>query len=286
MRVLPRGWDLDVEVAAQPEDDGGERHQDPWDPERHRRTPDAQGLGDQERGEEGAQVDAPVEHREDLVHEVLVLLGELVTHQRGDTGLDAARPQGDQGEAGIEAGRGIVEDRQAGMSGAVEQRDVENGLVLPQEAVGEEASEKRGEVDAENEEVEDRLGPRLALRLAWDLVPEEPVDQEHGEDVPHPVEAEPLAGLVSDDERDLRGQPGRARWTGHRQFLARSARRVEAAPLEGAVKTPFRPARADLACARLESSRGSYRWPTRSVAWTTSTSKCRTSRAKACACSR
>ena len=226
MRIAARWRDSHVQAAAHPEDQRGDTHQDARDPERDRRTEEPKRLGDQHRGEERPEVDAPIEHREDLVDELLVFRGELVADQRRYAGLDPARPQCNQDQACVEAVPIVVEDRQAGVPGAVQQRDVEDGPVLPQEAIGEKAPEQRREVDAEDEEMERGLGGRLALGLRGNVVLEQPVDEEDGEDVPHPVEAEPLARFVPDDERDLRRHP-RLRG-GHGDCLPRAGGRMEA----------------------------------------------------------
>src|SRR5262249_18050629 len=76
------------------------------------------------------------------------------------------------------------------------------------------ASQQREEVDAQDEGVEDLLGPGLALRPGDPLRRGEQQgrgDEELRQDVAHPVEREALAALVADDVGDLARQPGPVR---------------------------------------------------------------------------
>ena len=54
----------------------------------------------QQRGEEGAEIDDPVEGIEDHPGQVLVGLIKLLAHEGRHTGLDASRAQGDQEQPG------------------------------------------------------------------------------------------------------------------------------------------------------------------------------------------
>jgi hypothetical protein len=60
-----------------------------------------------QRGEERAEVDDPVERLEGRLREVLVRLVELVAHEGRDEGLDAARSERDQEQPRVEPG-GLV----------------------------------------------------------------------------------------------------------------------------------------------------------------------------------
>ena len=96
------------------------------------------------------------------------------------------------------------------MANAVDQAEVEDRVVLAQEAVGQPAAQEREEVDAEHEGVEDLLGGTLTLRLGHrfrDGEQQRRGDEELREDVAHPVERETLAALVADDVGDLFRQP-------------------------------------------------------------------------------
>src|SRR5260370_39384489 len=110
------------------------------------------------------------------------------------------------------------------MRGTVEQRDVEDGAVLPQKPIREKASQQRSEVDAEDEEMENSLGRCLTSSLRGYLILQQPIDQKYRENVAHPVKAETFSSLVSDDERDLRRKPGRERGTWHGKLLSLTGR--------------------------------------------------------------
>src|SRR5229473_1108732 len=105
------------------------------------------------------------------------------------------------------------------MPSTVEQRDVKDRAILPQKTVRKKPSQERSEVDAEDEEMENSLGRCLTNSLRGYLILQQPVDQKYRENVAHPVKAETLASLVSDDERDLRRKPGRERGIWHGGFL-------------------------------------------------------------------
>jgi hypothetical protein len=159
---------------------------------------------------EGAEVDDPVEGVERELGEVLVRLVELISHEGRDQRLDPAGSQRDQEEAEVEARRRLLEQRQAQVPKAVEDRDPEDRAVFPEEAIRQPTAEQREEVHPRHEHVEDVLG--LALGLLGREVDEERARQERRQDVPHPVEAEALAALVRDDVGDLaRHAPGAVR---------------------------------------------------------------------------
>ncbi|EAU62494.1 hypothetical protein STIAU_4702 [Stigmatella aurantiaca DW4/3-1] len=219
--VVPGGRDDDVVAAAEPVDDGGHEHQHAGDAEGHRRAQALERQRDEERGEERAEVDGPVEDGEDLLHQVLVLLGELVADHGGHARLDAARAQGDEEQARVEAGGAVLEKGQARVAHAVQQAQPEDDAVLAQEPVRQVPAEQREEVDPGHEQVEVRLGHRLPCRRVRVGVHQQVVDEEHREDVPHPVEAEPLTGLIADDVGDLRRKAAalRGEGLGHARHL-------------------------------------------------------------------
>jgi hypothetical protein len=92
------------------------------------------------------------------------------------------------------------------VAGAVDKAEPEDRVVLAEEAIGEIAAEQREEVHADHKAVKDVGCGELARGLVRDRQ-QQRRDQERRQDVPHPVEAEPLASLVRDDERDLRRHP-------------------------------------------------------------------------------
>ena len=135
---------------------------------------------------------------------MLVALVELIADEGRHQRLDAAGPERDQEQTGVEARAVVVERREAGVARAVHEREPQHRVVLAEEPVGEPAAEQREEVDADDEGVEDLLGEARALGLR--RVQQEAADQERRQDVAHPVEAEALASLVRDDVGDLARQ--------------------------------------------------------------------------------
>src|SRR5262249_40191221 len=94
--VLSRRWNLYVLMSTEPENQGRDPHQNAGNSKCDRRSKEPKRLRDQHRSEERAQIDAPVERGEHLGDEVLGLGGELVSHERRDTGLDASGAKRDQ----------------------------------------------------------------------------------------------------------------------------------------------------------------------------------------------
>src|SRR5690606_5544891 len=205
MRVAPGRRHVDVAPAPQPEHEGGDEHQRARDAERHRRAEVAQEQRRQQRGEERAEVDDPVERVEDDLGLVLVALVELVAAEAHHQRLDAAGAERDQEQAGVEAGGVVLEQRQAGVAGAIDQREPQDRVVLAEEAVGQPSPQQREEVHADHEHVEDVLGRAVALRSGRQVSQQRRADQERHQDVAHAVEAEALARLVADDVGDLAG---------------------------------------------------------------------------------
>lgn len=206
VRVLRRQRHPHIAPAAQPEHQRGHEHQDAGNAERPSRAQILQRQRDQQRGEQRAEVDDPVEAVEHHLGQVLVGLVELVAHERGHQRLDAARTQRDQAQPEEEAAAAAFEQRQAGMPGAIHQAEPQNGVVFAEEAIGQPTAEQREEKHPDHEAVQDVLGLGLAAGSA-DLLQQQRGDQELHQDVAHPVEAETLAGFVADDEGYLARQP-------------------------------------------------------------------------------
>ncbi len=194
-------WHHHVLLAAQPEHHGGDEHQAAGDAERHRCAEVVQEQRHQQRGEERAEVDDPVERVEHHLRQVLAGLVELVAHERCHQRLDAARAQRDQPQPGEKAQSVVLEDRQGSMPGAIHQAHPQHGVVLAEEAIAEPAAQQREEVHADHEGVEHVLRRQCALPLGQ--VQQQRGDQERGEDVAHPVEGKTLAAFVADDVGDL-----------------------------------------------------------------------------------
>jgi hypothetical protein len=135
---------MHVFFAADPENQRGDRHQDAGNAEGHGRTVVAQEDRHQQRGEEGAEVDDPVEGVEYQLGAVLVGLVELVADERHHQRLDAARAEGDQRQAEVKALEVVLEDRQAGMARHIDQAEPEHRVVLAEEAVGQPAAQQAG----------------------------------------------------------------------------------------------------------------------------------------------
>ncbi|MNT04840.1 hypothetical protein D3C72_1394330 [compost metagenome] len=194
---------MHVFLGAHPEDDGGGQHHQAGDAEGDRGTVVAQEHRHQQRREEGAEVDDPVEQVEDQLGLVLVGLVELVADERGHERLDAAGTEGDQEQAEIEAVDAVFKQGQAGMAGAIHEAEPEDGVVLAEEAVGQPAAQQREEVHADDEGVEHVLG--FARALVDRDHQQQGADEEWRQDVAHAVKAEAFAAFVGDDVRYLPG---------------------------------------------------------------------------------
>lgn len=137
---------------------------------------------------------------------MLVRLVELIADERRDERLDAAGAERDQEQTRVEPRAVVVEGRETGVTCAVDERQPQHGVVLAEEAVRDPATEQGTEVHADDEGVEHLLGQSGALGLGG--VEQQARDQKGREDVAHPIDAEALAALVRNDERDLPRQPG------------------------------------------------------------------------------
>jgi hypothetical protein len=94
--VARRGRDADVTIAASPEHDCRDEHQDSGDPECDRWAQLLQEDRHQQRCEERSEVDDPVERVKDELCEMLRSRVELIAHERCNERLDAARAERDQ----------------------------------------------------------------------------------------------------------------------------------------------------------------------------------------------
>jgi hypothetical protein len=190
-------------VATHPEDHRRDEHQDARHAEGHARAIGALEPGDEQRGAEGAEVDAEVEDLEDRAYAEPIVGAELIADVGRDAGFDAAGAERDEPEPDVHAEQGVVGDREHGVPRAVDERQAEDDAVLAEETVGEHRAEHRHEVHAGLEEVHVAGGEIVGalLHLASEHVQRREV---HEEDRAHPVEAEALAGLVAHDVRHAR----------------------------------------------------------------------------------
>ena len=94
----------------------------------------------QERREERAEVDDPVEGVENHLRAMLVRLIELVADKCGHTRFDPARAERDQPEPDVETGAVRDKHRQARLTDAVDQAQPEDGVVFAKETVGQPAA--------------------------------------------------------------------------------------------------------------------------------------------------
>jgi hypothetical protein len=79
---------------------------------------------------------------------------------------------------------------------AVKQGDEEDGFVAAQHPVGQPSPKKRHEINAEDKQVNDLRSLLGSLTEVF--------GEEQGQDAAHPIDTEPLTGLVADDVLDLR----------------------------------------------------------------------------------
>ena len=159
---------------------------------------------DDEEREERAQVDGKIENGVGLPHEMALVGGELIPHERGHTGFDPARTECNQTEAEVKTGefcRNTCEQIAGGqdaVADAVEQGNPQDGFVATPDSVRQPRAHQRQKIIHEDEQVNDGRGPILGLQQGRGDV--------EREDAAHPVVAEPLGGFVADDVFDLGGQ--------------------------------------------------------------------------------
>ena len=134
---------------------------------------------------------------------------ELVADMRGDTGLDAAGPQRDEHQPRHQPHGGLTADshqREGEVTEAIDDGKRNDGLVLPEEGVGDDCTKERREVDRRGEQVDLLRGGGVAHRLSGRIVHEpEILGHEDRQDRLHAVEAEAFRGFVAHDERNARG---------------------------------------------------------------------------------
>ena len=193
---------MDVMLAAHPEQERGQGHENARDTKGPTVSVVLGDAGDDQEREEGSEVDAPVEQAVRPLEQVALAGVELVADKGGNTRFDAAAAEGDQRQSGVEKpefvllGLDQIGQGQHPVSEAVEEGDEEDGLVASQDPVRQPGSEEGHEVHTEDKQVDDFRGFRGSLAEVFGDV--------EGQDAAHPVEAEPLASLVADDVLDLR----------------------------------------------------------------------------------
>ena len=150
-----------------------------------------------------------------------VFRGELVPHVGRDARLDSAGSEGNENEPGEDRRLGQAEipgrasaspERQRRLPGAIDERNPEDNLVLPEQPVGEDRSDHREQVDAGIEEMRDLrrvdlgLGERIRRDGRFGGKPDEKRGEVDIQDLPHPIETEALGALVADNVRDAGGE--------------------------------------------------------------------------------
>lgn len=222
---FPGGRAAHIVFCPQPEDERGQRHEDSRHAERPTVARESRvfqlpenaikesGIRAQvhllrgnprndEEGEERAQVDGEIENGVGLPHEMTLIGGELIAHERGHARLDAARAERNQAQAEVKAvefGRNTREQIAGGqhaVADAVEQGNPQNGFVAPPDPIRQPRAHQRQKIINKDEQVDDRRGPVFGLQQGRRDV--------ERQDAAHPVIAEALGRLVADDVLDLR----------------------------------------------------------------------------------
>jgi hypothetical protein len=180
----------------------------------HRRHPEGpagaiivEQPGNQHDREKGTEVHRKVEPPEGARDEMLVARAELVADVRGDTGLDAARAEGDEAEADGQAQPRLVE-REHDAAQAVDQREPDDRLVFAPEGVGDDRAQGREKIIRGQENMHPLVGIRLIHRGRRAGTVHEVFRHEHHEHRAHPVEIKSLGRLVADDVGDARRHRG------------------------------------------------------------------------------
>ena len=109
------GGTITYSPAAEPKNHRRDEHQRARNSKRDARAVAAQEDRHEQRREERAEIDDPVEGVEHHLRAVFVPLVELVADERRDARLDAARAERDQRETRVKAGAVILENREARM---------------------------------------------------------------------------------------------------------------------------------------------------------------------------
>lgn len=144
--------DVGVLLPSQPEDEGCDGHHHSGSSECDGRPVVVEEPGRQDDRDGRSGVDAHIEPVHHLVDELGVLLPELVTHVGADTRLDAAAAERDEGESDRQSRTRLVEGQDQAAE-RVDDREPEDGSVLPENGVREERSEHREEVVGAQEHV-------------------------------------------------------------------------------------------------------------------------------------
>ena len=180
-----------------PEDKSGESHEDARDAECPAITPILTHPWDHEEGEEGTQVDGPVESSVETRHGRGVRAVCLVAHEGGNAGLDSASAEGDDEQAHKENRPSSLDaletvgHRKNAMPQAVEERNKQNHLVAPDEAIRHPGAQQGKNVDTGIEEV--------AHDHCFTFFHRQHTHHVKGENTAHAVKAETLAGLIAHD---------------------------------------------------------------------------------------
>ena len=145
-------------LRAEPQNEGRDEHEHAGNSERDGRPELPQKHRHQERSEERAEIDDPVERVEHDLRAMLVRLVELVADERCHARLDPAGAERDQPEPDVKAGAVRDEQREAGLTHAIDQTQPEDRVVFAEEPVGQPAAEQREKINADDEGVEHLLG--------------------------------------------------------------------------------------------------------------------------------
>src|SRR6478736_6822168 len=189
MRIWRRGRNHHVLPTTEPQDCGGDEHEHTGNTESERRPEISEKDRHEERSEERAEVDDPVEGVEHHFGAMFVRLVELVADKCSHAWFDSARAERDQAESDIETGAVGDKHREACLTHAVDQAQPEDDVVFAEEPVRQPTAQERKEVNADDEGVKNVLRAPGALCLRE--IEKQRGDEEDGEDIPHPVKTEP-----------------------------------------------------------------------------------------------
>src|SRR5262245_33131138 len=121
MRIRRCGRNHDVSFSPSPQDCGRNKHQDARNTECDRGAEMSQKERHQQRREERAEVNDPVESLEHYLGAVLVSLINMIANKGGDTRFDPARAKRDQAETDIETDAIRDKHREACLAYAINQ---------------------------------------------------------------------------------------------------------------------------------------------------------------------
>lgn len=194
---------MDEFAAAHPEEEGGEGHEDAGDAEGPVGAMPFENPRDGEIGDDGAEVDREIEDIKDAGEEVLVLGSELVSDVGGDAGLDPACADGNHAKSGKKPALDDSADTHEGegeVAQAVDDGEGDDGPVFAKEGIGDEGTEKGGEVDRAVKI--GNVGGGLAFAEVFAAEDGKVVREEDGEGGLHSIEGEAFGGFVRDDVGD------------------------------------------------------------------------------------